>query len=83
MVPAMNSTRAAAIRNILNANIDVHIRRLVSEFLGDGVKLISKPQSHCENMTFSDKSRYGRIFQQEKHKGGDSAMNYIKIFQKL
>ena len=32
-------------------------------------------------MTFSDKSRYGRIFQQVTHKGGESAINYIKIFQ--
>ena len=32
-------------------------------------------------MTFSDKSRYDRIFQQVTHKGGELAMNYIKIFQ--
>ena len=32
-------------------------------------------------MNFSDKSRNDRIFQQVTHKGGDSAMNYIKIFQ--
>ena len=32
-------------------------------------------------MNFSDKSRYDRTFQKVKHKGGESAMNYIKIFQ--
>ena len=38
-------------------------------------------QSHCENMTFSDKSRYDRNFQQVTHKEGGSTINYIKIFQ--
>ena len=32
-------------------------------------------------MTFSDKSRYDRTFQQVTHKGGGSAINYIKRFQ--
>ena len=32
-------------------------------------------------MTFADKSRHDRIFQQVTHKGGESEMNYIKIFQ--
>ena len=32
-------------------------------------------------MTFSDKSRYDRTFKQVTHKGGESAINYIKIFQ--
>ena len=32
-------------------------------------------------MTFADKSRYDRTFQHATHKGGESAMNYIKIFQ--
>ena len=30
---------------------------------------------------FSDKSRYDRNFQQVTHKGGEYAINYIKIFQ--
>ena len=63
------------------ANIDVHSRRLISEFSGDGIKCIEKLQSHCANMTFSDKSRYDRIFQQVTHRGGKSAMNYIKRLQ--
>ena len=31
-------------------------------------------------MTFADKSRYDRTFQQVTHKGGESTINYIKIF---
>ena len=70
-----------AIRNLLHANIDIHSRRLISEFPKDGIKCIGKLQSHFENMIFSDKSRYDRIFQQVTHKGGESAINYIKRFQ--
>ena len=69
-----------AIGNILHANIDVHSRRLIAEFPADGIKCIEKLQSHCANMTFSGKSRYNRIFQQVTHKGGGSAIIYIKIF---
>ena len=32
-------------------------------------------------MTFSEKSRYDSIFRQVTHKGGESAMSYIVIFQ--
>ena len=69
------------MRNILHTNIDVHSRRLISEFPGGGIKCIEKLQSHCANINFSDKSRYDRIFQQVTHKGGGYAMNYIKKFQ--
>ena len=55
-----------SIRNILPTNIDVHTRRLISELPGDGVKCITKNQSHCDNMTFSGKSRYDRIFNKSK-----------------
>ena len=65
------------IRNILHANIDVNSRRLIVEFPGYGAKRISKLQSHCFNMTFSDKSRYDRLFQQVTHKRGESEINYI------
>ena len=65
----------------MHANIDVHSRRLISEFPRDGIKCIEKLQSHCANMTFADKSRYDRDFQQVTHKGGESAINYIKRFQ--
>ena len=70
-----------AIRNLFHANSCVHGRRLISEFSEDGIKCIQKLQSHCANMTFADKSRYDRIFQQVTHKGGESAINYIKRFQ--
>ena len=58
-----------AIRNILHANIDVHRRRLITEFPGNGVKCISTLQAHCENMTFYEKSIYDRLFQKVTHKG--------------
>ena len=32
-------------------------------------------------MTFADKIRYDRTFQKVTHKGGEPAINYIKIFQ--
>ena len=52
--------------------MDVHSRRLVAEFPGDGVTFILKLQSYCANMNVSDKIRYGRIFQRVTHKGGES-----------
>ena len=70
-----------AIRNLLHANIDLHIRILIADFPTDGVKCIEKLQSHCANMTFADKSRYNRTFQQVTHKVDESAINYIKMFQ--
>ena len=51
-----------AIRNILHANIDVHIRRFIAKLPKYGIKSIDKFQSHCADMTFSDKSRYDRTF---------------------
>ena len=59
-----------AIRNLLHANSCVHSRILISEFPDDGIKCMEKLQSHCANMTFADKSRYDRTFQQVTHKGG-------------
>ena len=70
-----------AIRNILHANINVHIRRLFSEFPIDEIMCIKKLQSYCANMTFAEKSIYDRTLQQVTHKGGGSTMDYIKIFQ--
>ena len=43
------------IGNLLHANIDIHSRRLIAELPGYGVKCISKLQSHCANIKFSDK----------------------------
>ena len=65
----------------MNTNIDVHSRRSIAEFPGDWVKCISKLQSHFANMTFADKSIYGRLFHQVTHKGEESVMNYIKRYQ--
>ena len=70
-----------AIRNHLHANIDVHRRRLISEFPMDGIKCIEKLQSHCAKINFADKIRYDRTFQQVTRKGEESAMNCIKRFQ--
>ena len=66
-----------AIRNILHANIDVHSKRFIAEFPKYGIKCIEKLQSNCANMTFADKIRYDRTFQQVKHKGGESAINHL------
>ena len=71
------------IRNLFHANIDVHSRRLFDELPEYGIKCIEKLQSHCTNMTFYNKSRYDRIFQQVTDKGRESAINYIKIFQNV
>ena len=70
-----------SIRNLLRVNIDVHSRRLISEFPKYGIKCLEKLQSHYANMNFADKSRYDRTFQQVTHEGGESAINYIKRFQ--
>ena len=47
-----------AIRNLLHANSDVHIRILIADFPTDGIKCLENLQSHCANITFSDKSRH-------------------------
>ena len=65
----------------MHANIDVHSRRFIAEFPKDGIKCIEKLQSNFANMTFADKSRYDRTFQQVTHKRGELAINYIKSFQ--
>ena len=65
----------------MHNNSDVHSRRFIAEFPKDGIKCIEKLQSHCANMTFADTSRYDKTFQQVTHKGGESAINYIKMFQ--
>ena len=69
------------IRNLPHANIDAQSIRLVAELPGDGVKCISKLQSHRANVNFSDKIRYDRLSQKDTHKGGESEMIYIKRFQ--
>ena len=69
-----------SIMNILHANIDVHSIILIAESPKDRIKCIEKLQSHCANMTFSEKSRYDRTFQQVINRGREYVINYIKIF---
>ena len=66
--------------NLLNPYLDSHSQRLIDEYPGDGVQAITVLQYQCENMTFSEKIRYNKLFQQVIHKGEESAINYIKIF---
>ena len=65
----------------MHANIDVQGRIFIAEFPKYGIKCLEKLQSHCANMTFDDRSRYDRNFQEVTHRGGESAINYIKRFQ--
>ena len=65
----------------MHAKIDVHRRMIIAELPGKEVKCIAKLQSYCAQITSVDKSRNGRIFQWVTHKGGESAMNNIKILQ--
>ena len=50
-----------AISNILHVNIDVHIRRLISESPGYEIIYFSKLRSHFANMNFSDESINDRL----------------------
>ena len=70
-----------AIRNLFHVNIDVHSIILIAELPKDGIKCIDKLQLHCAKMTFANKSRYDRTFEQATHHGGESAINYINTFQ--
>ena len=65
--------------NLLDAYIDAHSQILIDEFTGDGVQDISIFQSQCAKMTFIDQCRYNKLFQKALHKGGESAIKYIKI----
>ena len=56
---------------------------MIAKLPRDGVKCISKLQSHCVNINFSDKSRYDRIFQKVTPNGEESAITYIKKFQNV
>ena len=68
----MNKYVKNSVSNLLNENICVHSRRSIADFPVDGVKFISKLQSHCANMIFSDKRRYDGIFHKVTHKVGES-----------
>ena len=68
--------------NLLRAYIDAHSQILFDEHPGDGVQAISRLQYKCANMTFAEQIRYNRLFQKVIYKVGESAISYIKIFQK-
>ena len=68
-----------SIRNILHANIDVHIRILISEFPKDGIKCIDKLQSHCASMTFAEKVDMTGLFNKLHIKEGDLQLIILKI----
>ena len=67
--------------SLLHPNIYVYGKRLISEFQRDGVKFILKLQSHCENITFSGKSRYDGISRKLHIKEDNMQWIFIKIFQ--
>ena len=60
-----------SIRNPLHANIDVHSRRLIAEFPMDGIKCIENLQSHCANMTISEKVDLTGLFNRSDIKEGN------------
>ena len=56
--------------NLFHAYIDSHSQMLIDEYVGYGLKAISRLKSQCANMTFDEQSRYNRLFHQVVHKGG-------------
>ena len=50
--------------NLLHAYIDARSQILTNEYPGDGLQAISRLQSQCAKLTFSDKIRYNTLFQQ-------------------
>ena len=67
--------------DLLHSHEDSHSQRLIDKFPGDIVQDILRFQSQCANMTFADQIRYNIMFHQVLHKGGYSAIKYIKILQ--
>ena len=65
----------------MHAYIDAHSKRLIDEYPGYAAQSISILQSQCANATFADRSIYSRLIQQVIHKGGESEISYIKLFQ--
>ena len=60
-----------AIRNILDANVDVHSRIFIAEFPKYGIKCIDKLQSHCANMNFAGRIDMAGPFNKSHIKEGD------------
>ena len=68
--------------NLFLAYIDAHSKIIIDEYPGYWVQAISILQSQCANIFFADQIIYNRLFQKVVHKGRESEINYIKIFQK-
>ena len=67
--------------NFLHAYIDENSQRLIYEYPGDGLQAITRLKYQCANVNFYENIRYNITFQQVVHKGGESEINYINIFQ--
>ena len=67
--------------NFLHTCIDLNSQISIDEYPGDGVQAITRLQYVYANLTFYTKSRYNILFHQVIKKEGESAINYIKIFQ--
>ena len=67
----LNIKQKEAIRNLLHAIIDVHIRRLIAEFPKDGIKYIETLKSSCTNMTFAEKVDMTESFNKSHVKEGN------------
>ena len=52
---------------LFHAYIDAHSQRSIDEYPGYGVHAISRLQTLCSNMKFSDQHIYNRLFQQVRH----------------
>ena len=52
----------------------------MDEHLGEGIAGLKRLQKLCAKLTFADEQRFDRQFQQVTHRGGESAINYIKRF---
>ena len=74
----LNIMQKKAIGNILHANIFVHSKRLIAEFPVDGIKCIEKLQSHCANMTFSEKVYIAGFFNRSHIKEGNLQLITLK-----
>ena len=64
----------------MHAYIYAHSQISIDEYPGYWVQAISRLKSQYGNMTFADQIRYNRLCCQVIHKGGYSAIDYIKIF---
>ena len=56
--------------NLLHAYIDSHRKRLIYEYPMYGLQDIIRVQPQCANMSFSENSRYNRLFHQVVNKVG-------------